>query len=460
LDLSLNFSWPLDITGYQPVSYRVLGIDISHDRLDKTPANKQEFAKMPRKAKELGPLDVKRLTKPGFYFVGGVAGLALQVLPTGSRSWVLRVMVGGKRRNMGLGGFPDVTLAGAREAAREARAKVVAGVNPIAERRKARLALMAELGKSVTFKAAATAFIAAREGQWRNDKHRYQWQATVETYAYPHIGNKPVHELTLRDMLNVLEPIWRTKTETAKRLRGRMEQIIDSAIVQGQRDRGDNPATWRGNLDKVLPSPDKIATVEHYPALPWKRVPAFIEALQGVEGLASEALEFLILTVVRSKPVRFALWSEIDLDKAMWAIPADHMKGNREHRVPLSPQAVELLKRLPRMSNVPAHRDYVFPGARGKMLSDMAMSMIIRRFNGKGGNWVDDAGETVVPHGFRSSFRDWVSDVTDHPGEVAEMALAHVVADKTEAAYRRGDLLERRVKLMRDWSDYCYRKPD
>jgi integrase len=398
---------------------------------------------MARKAKELGPLDVKRLTRPGFYFVGGVAGLALQVLPTGARSWVLRVMVAGKRRNMGLGGYPDVTLAGAREAAREHRATIDRGGDPIAERRKARLALVAELGKAVTFKAAATAFIASREGSWRNEKHRYQWSATIETYAYPHIGNTPVQDLTLADIRKVLDPIWTTKTETAKRLRGRIEQIVDYAIVHGQRE-GDNPARWRGHLDKVLPPPGKVAKVKHFEALPWKDLPAFLVKLKAVGGTAARALEFAILCAARSGEVRGATWEEFDLDGAMWAIPAKRMKAGREHRVPLSPAALELLKALPRVSG----DKYVFSGARGKMLSDMAMTAVLRRM-----------GLKIVPHGFRSTFRDWVADQTDYPGEVAEMALAHIVSDKTEAAYRRGDLLQRRVQLMSDWAHYCYPKP-
>lgn len=399
---------------------------------------------MPRKAKELSPLAVNRLKDPGLHFVGGVAGLALQVLPTGGRTWILRVMIGGKRRDMGLGGFPDVTLAEAKEAARKARALIREGGDPIEQTKAARNALKAATAKATTFRQAVDAYVGAHEAGWRNAKHRAQWTSSLERHAYPVLGDLSVADIEMAHIMKVLDPIWREKTETASRVRGRIEQVLDWASVRGLRN-GQNPARWKGLLDKALPKPGKIAKPVHHRALPYQDVPAFMERLKRHEGMGATALRFAIFTAARSGEVRGARWPEIDLNKAIWIIPAERMKAGREHRVPLSNDAVSLLDALPRV----AGSDLVFPAPRGGQLSDMTLSAVLRRME------VD-----AVPHGFRSTFRDWVAEQTNYGGEVAEMALAHIVGNKVEAAYRRGDLFEKRRQLAADWACYCLGKGD
>lgn len=407
---------------------------------------------MARKAKELGPLAVSNLKQPGLHAVGGVAGLYLQILPprtgpdgqeTLARTWVLRVMIGGKRRDMGLGSFgmvgdrsPAVSLAAAREAARKAREKIQSGIDPIEERKALRSALRAESAKVMTFEEAAKAYVAAHEKSWRNDKHRQQWVNTLKTYAHPHLGKLSVADIELAHVLAVLEPIWAGKTATATRLRGRIETILDWAIARGLRQ-GLNPARWRGHLDKMLAAPSKIAKVEHHSALRFADVPAFMVRLRAAEGMGARALEFAILTATRSGETRGAKWSEIDLAEKVWIIPADRMKAGREHRVPLSAPAVALLHALPRIDG----SDLVFPSPKGGQMSDMTLLAVMRRMD------LD-----AVPHGFRSTFRDWAAERTNYPRDVAEMALAHTIGDKVEAAYRRGDLFAKRARMMADWA--------
>jgi integrase len=393
---------------------------------------------MPRKADELSPIEVKRLTAPGLHFVGGVSGLALQVLPTGGRTWVLRVMIGGKRRHMGLGGYPDVGVGAARDAARDAREKIRKGIDPIEEARAAKSALAAQRAGGISFKEAAEAYIAAHEASWRNDKHRAQWRSTLATYAYPRLGDLAARDVDLPNVLAVLEPIWNTKTETAKRLRGRIEVVLDWATTRGYRQ-GLNPARWRGHLDKLLAKPSKVAKIEHHQALPVDEVGAFMKVLRAAEGMGAKALEFTILTATRSGETRGATWAEIDLQEGVWTVPGARMKAGREHRVPLSLDAKKLLEALPRMVGT----DLVFPAPRGGQLSDMTLSAVMRRME------VD-----AVPHGFRSTFRDWAAERTSYPHEVCEMALAHTIANKAEAAYRRGDLFDKRRRLMNDWADF------
>ncbi|WP_298234423.1 site-specific integrase [uncultured Azohydromonas sp.] len=410
---------------------------------------------MPKQAAELGPLAVSRLTEPGLHFVGGVPGLALQVAPTGARTWVLRMTVGGRRRDMGLGGFPAVTLAQARDAAREARAKVKAGTDPIEEARAARSKLQAERAAALTFDQCATKFVKAHAPGWSNPKHAQQWTNTLQSYASPVLGELLVRDVELSHVLAVLEPIWHTKTETASRVRGRIEQVLDWATARGYRQ-GLNPARWRGHLDKLLPAPAKVSKVENCPAVQVGQAGAFMCELKQREGMGARALEFLLLTAVRSQNVRAARWSEIDLDAAVWEIPGDavegaskqRMKSGKAHRVPLPPAAVELLRALPRMADNPL----VFPAARGAMLSDMTLSAVMRRMGFK-----DKDGRVAVPHGLRSTFRDWAAERTHYPREVAEMVLAHAVGDKVEAAYRRGDLFEKRRRLMDDWAAFLSR---
>lgn len=396
---------------------------------------------MPKTAIELKALDVQRLTEPGLYFVGVVPGLALQVLPSGARSWVLRVMVAGKRRDMGLGGYPAVTLAQARDLARAAREKVKSGIDPIEESRAARSAQAASRAAALTFEQCALRYIEANASGWKNAKHAQQWRNTLEQHAFPVMGKLLVRDVALSHVLAVLEPIWQTKTETASRLRGRIETVLAWATVRKYRQ-GDNPAQWRGHLDKLLPKPSKVADVEHHAALPIGSMGAFMASLRAADGMGARALEFVILTATRSGEVRGATWPEIDLEAKVWTIPAERMKAGKEHRVPLCDAAVALLKALPRMAGT----EVVFPGTKGQPLSDMTLAAVMRRMK------VD-----AVPHGFRSTFRDWAGERTNHPREVIEHAMAHRLKDKAEAAYQRGDLFEKRRRLMGDWAAFLDR---
>lgn len=392
---------------------------------------------MARKAKELGALDVGRLVAPGLHFVGGVAGLALQIMPSGARSWILRVMVGGKRREMGLGGFPDVTLAGAREAARAARVKIKDGIDPVEDAKAKRSALYAARATAMTFSEAAAAYIAVMEAEWTNEKHAQQWRNTLDKYAAPVIGSILVRDIEHSHIMRVLEPIWREKTETATRVRGRIENVLDWARVRGYRS-GENPARWRGHLDMLLPTPGKVKTIEHHPALPIDDLGAFMVELRQQEGMGARALEFAILTAARSGEVRGATWHEVDLEDATWTIPAERMKMKREHRVALNAEAVTLLESMPRDG------DLIFPNTKGDTLSDMTLTAVLRRMG----------RSDITAHGFRSTFRDWAAERTNYPRDVAEMALAHAIGDKVEAAYRRGDLFEKRRRMMKEWGKF------
>lgn len=397
---------------------------------------------MPKKAKELGPLDVKRLVEPGLHAVGGVAGLHLQILPSGGRSWVLRIVIGGKRREVGLGGFPDVPLALAREKAREVREAVQQGRDPIAERAAARSALAAQRGAEITFDECAEKFISAKSAEWKNAKHVAQWSATLTTYASPVVGTMQVRDIELSHVVKILEKddFWTTKTETASRVRGRIEAVLDWATVRGYR-KGENPARWKGHLDKVLAAPKKVQKVEHHAALPVDEIGAFMRDLREREGIAARALEVLILTAARSGEVRGMAWGEINLDEAVWIVPAERMKAKREHRVPLSSRVIEVLRSMPVVAG-----GLVFPGMReGSPLSDMTVTAVLKRMG----------RADLTAHGFRSSFRDWAAERTNYPREVAEMALAHTIENKVEAAYRRGDLFEKRRRMMEDWSRFC-----
>ena len=395
---------------------------------------------MPKKAKELSALEVNRLVAPGLHMVGVVAGLGLQVMPSGARSWVLRVMVGSKRRDMGLGGYPDVTLAGAREAARAARAQIRDGIDPVEENKAKRSALSAAIASAITFKDAASTYIAMKEVEWKNAKHGDQWRNTLATYAEPIIGSIMVRDIEQAHILKVLQPIWLEKTETAKRLRGRIESILDWARVRGYCS-GENPARWRGHLDVLLQSPGKVQKKGHFSALPFDQLAAFLIELRKQEGSGAKALEFAVLTACRSGEVRGATWAEIDLDAATWTIPAERMKANREHRVALNDEALAILKMIPTAKR----KGLIYPSTKGSMLSDMTLTATLRRMG----------RSDITAHGFRSSFRDWAAERTAYPSEVIEMALAHAIKDKTEAAYRRGDLFEKRRLLMADWGKFC-----
>ena len=394
---------------------------------------------MAKKAKELSDLKVKALKDEGRHAVGGVDGLYLRIAGE-SRAWVLRIKVGAKRCDIGLGPYPEIKLSVARDLARAYRTKVREGIDPLAERREAKAALLAEKAALKTFKQCAESYVEANKAGWKNDKHAKQWSATLETYAYPVIGELSVASVTIAHILNILEPIWATKTETASRLRGRIESVLDWAKVRGYRD-GENPARWRGHLDKTLPARNKVQKVEHHAALPYAEIGAFMADLAKRDGISARALEFSVLCASRSGEVRNALWAEFDLAAKTWTIPADRMKAGKEHRVPLSDAAVALLKALPRI----AGSDYAFPAPRGGALSDMALTAVLKRMGHDG----------LTQHGFRSTFRDWAGETTAYPREVIEHALAHQLKDKAEAAYQRGDLLAKRARLMKDWAKFC-----
>jgi integrase len=396
---------------------------------------------MPRQAQELKAAAVGKLTAPGLHFVGGVPGLALQVKGP-ARSWVLRLVVGAARRDMGLGPYPEVALALARDKARLAREQVRRGVDPIAQaqaqRSHHRQALRPAV--AVTFEHCAQAYISAHRKTW-SPKHAQQWDNTLAQHAYPLIGEMPVGEVGLAQVLAVVEPIWHTTTETASRLRARIELVLDWATASKHRS-GENPARWKGHLDKLLPEPGKLAPVAHHEAVPVGEAAEFMARLRRAEGTAARALEFLLLTAGRSDEIRGATWAEIG--KTDWTVPAARMKARKEHRVALSDAAQQLLAGLPTYLPTLGGDRLVFPAARGRALTDKALTKVMR-----------DLGQAVaVPHGLRSTFRDWAGEETDYPSELAEMALAHKVGDKVEEAYRRGSGLKRRRALMQDWAGF------
>ena len=396
---------------------------------------------MPKKVSNaLTPLGVKN-AKPGRHADGG--GLHLLVKESGARSWVYRFMLNGKSRDVGLGAAgPDgISLADARDARAALRLKVKAGVDPLAERQqeaaKALAAAQASQVAGITFKVVAEAYIEANEGSWRNDKHRQQWKNTLATYVYPVIGDLPVAEVATAHVLQILEPIWKAKPETASRVRGRIETILDAAKARGYRE-GENPARWRGHVAQILPARAKL-TRGHHKAMPYGTLPSFVGALHKREAVAALALEFTILTAARTGEVIGAKWGEVDLDQAVWTIPAIRMKAGKEHRVPLSERAVDILR-----STQGLGKEWLFPATKGASMSGMAMAMLLRRMD------ID-----VTVHGFRSGFRDWCAECTGYAHEVAEMALAHTIDNKVERAYRRGDLFDKRRRLMDEWAAYC-----
>lgn len=400
--------------------------------------------------------------------VGGVPGLHLQVRPPG-QAWIYRYQAGltedGRpwRRDMGLGSYPDVGLAEARERVRELRRAQREGVDPIDQRRAADPRL--KPATAMSFDEAAKRLIAAKSPEWKNAKHAHQWRTTLATYASPVLGKMPVDTIDVHHVVAVLAPIWSTKTETAKRVRMRIEAVLDWAKVAKQRE-GDNPARWAGNLSHLLAKPSKVAKVENQPALPYTDMPRFMAHLRTLDGSA-RALEFLVLTATRSSEVRGATWDEIDMKAGLWTIPADRMKADREHVVPLSPQALALLDSLPRLHTSPL----VFPSARGRELSENTLANRLRLMHeadvaAGGPGYVDpkqrDADgnpRVAVPHGFRSTFRTWAEDCAHYPPNVVEAALAHSLKDKTEAAYNRADLRAKRAKLMADWASFIDTPP-
>ena len=419
---------------------------------------------MPKIVTPLSDLQVRRITRVGWHAVGGVAGLLLQVRKpkkVGSqtpRSWILRVKVGDQRQPIGLGSYPQVSLAVAREQAAKLSIEAKQGVNLKAKKTAQRSALIAAAAKNKTFQECAAAYMDAHSSDYTNEKHRKQWPATLVTYAYPIIGKMLVSDIAMRDVRNVLEQetvvdvntkgkLWYVKTETAKRLLGRIKTVLDYATVNQYRS-GTNPAQWTGFLSTQLPSPKKLQKKEHHPAVPYQQMGDFMSKLRSNPSLSAKALELLILTAVRSGSVRNAEWSEIDLGNALWIIPAEHTKARQEHRVPLQAQAIKLLKSLPKL----AGSNLIFPSRTGKALSDMAFSQLMRGMRERGELTVE-----AVPHGFRSTFRDWAAEQTAYPDEIRKAASGHTVGDSVKEAYQRTDLLDKRRNLMNEWANYIER---
>ena len=388
---------------------------------------------------KLTALQISRLSKRGLYGDGG--GLYLQITAAGVKSWIFRYRDNGRLRNHGLGPLGTVSLAEAREAALECRKLRLQGIDPIEAKKQKRAAEKLEAAKSITFAECANAYIEAHRTGWKNAKHVYQWEMSLGKHAYPVFGDLPVAAVDAPLVLRALEPIWATKNETAKRLRGRIERVLDWAKVRGYRT-GENPAAWKGNLAHTLPAPKRVAQVKHHPALPHAQISAFWSDLAEHTSTSAQALRFAILTAARTGEVLGATWDEVDLEAAVWTVPAERMKIRKEHRVPLPPTAVALLKEQYEKRN----GDYIFPGAKpGCTLSNMALLTLLRRMK---------RNELTV-HGFRSTFRDWAAECTDAPREVPEVALAHTISNQVEAAYRRTDLFEKRRALMEEWAGYC-----
>lgn len=416
---------------------------------------------MPKKAKELSALAVSRLKENGKHAVGGVDGLYLRIAGN-SRAWVLCAAMGSRinqsgkevvrRLSMGLGAFPEISLAEAREKARTLRKKIRDGIDPLQEKRKAKLTS----SKAKTFEQCALAFIEDKKIEWRNDKHVKQWSSTLTTYAFPLIGQFPINAIDNDAILLVLRQevstkdgststLWNARNETASRLRGRLESILDWAKVSGYRE-GENPAAWQGNLKHVLPAPGKVQKVEHHAALPFSEIGTFMEKLRQRSGISAKALEFAILTAARSGEVRGATWDEIDLHNKTWTISAERMKASKSHTVPLSDPAYMLLKNMPRIVG----NSLIFPAPKGGIMSDQAFKALFDRMQ----------VANITTHGFRSTFKDWARSCkgTEFSDEVSELALAHVNNDQTRAAYARDQLLPQRMQLMQEWAIYCNTK--
>ncbi|MCA1910298.1 MAG: tyrosine-type recombinase/integrase [Magnetospirillum sp.] len=399
---------------------------------------------MVRKIGQLSAMKVTKEAKPGYYADGG--GLYLRVGPTGAKSWIFRYMLDGSRHDMGLGPVHTISLAEARAKAAEFRKLKHDGSDPLKVREAQLLAAKLESARTIRFRECADAFITAHRSGWKSGKHADQWQNTLATYVHPTLGDLPVNSIETGLVLKALEPIWHTKNETATRVRSRIENILDWATARGYR-RGENPARWKGHLDKLLVSPSKIQKVRHHPALPYDSMGQFMAALRKRSGISARGLEFLILTALRTGEVAGARWDEIDWERKIWTVPAERMKMKREHRVPLSTAALAVLDSV----KEGAPSEFIFPGVNPKKpLSNMAFLELLKDMP-----FSDRNGERITPHGFRSTFRDWASEQTHYPNEVAEMALAHIVKNKVEAAYRRGDLIEKRSLLMEDWAQYC-----
>jgi len=387
---------------------------------------------------------IKHLTHRGLY--GDGDGLYLQITQTGVKSWIFRFRVDGKLRNHGLGSINTLNLGEAREAARKCRQLRLQNIDPIEEKKKQKITARLEAAKAMSFKDCAEQYLKAHKAGWKNEKDIKRWANSLISHAYSELGDLPVGQIDSNCVRRAIEPIWEDKNETASRVRGRIEKILDWAKVCGYRT-GENPARWKGNLMHLLPARDKIGKVEHLKALPYADMPAFWQSLSKRKTTTAMMLRFTILTAARTGETRFAVWDEIDFDKAMWTIPGERMKMGQDHREPLSAPAVAILKKM-----IELHKnDFIFPGPKkDSPFSENGMLSVLEQVEYKG---------KITVHGFRSAFKDWSMEQTDYPNEVSEMALSHAVSNKVEAAYRRGDLLEKRKSLMEDWATYCTRTP-
>jgi integrase len=392
---------------------------------------------------KLTALDVTRAKGPAVLHDGG--GLYLRVSATGAKSWVFRFQLDGKRRDMGLGPYPVISLAEARGRAAEHRKQRHDGIDPLAAKADQRQAQRLDAARAMTFEKCAAAHIAAHQAGWRDGKHEAQWRQSLTDYVFPVFGALPAHEVDVGLVMKALEPIWTAKPETASRVRGRIESVLDWATARGYR-RGENPARWRGHLENLLPRKSKVRGVAHYAALSYPETGAFIAGLRQEDGVAARALEFLILTAARSGEVRGARWEEINMTDRVWTIPAERMKSSKEHRVPLSDAALAIVGKMAEIRQ----SDFIFPGIRpGRPIGKLSFFLVLRRM-GRG---------DLTTHGFRSSFRDWAAERTGFPAEVAETALAHTIGDAVERAYRRGDLFAKRRQMMDAWAKFCEGRP-
>jgi integrase len=394
---------------------------------------------MARPIGKLSAIEVSKAKQKGLLSDGG--GLYLQVSASGSKSWVFRFMLHGRSREMGLGSANAVSLADARARAADCRKLLSQKIDPIEIRQAEYAAKRLAVAKTISFKQCAEAYIDMHKAGWKNEKHISQWRRTLETYAYPCFGNTSIQAIDVALVIKVIEPIWNKKPETASRLRARIESILDWASAREYRQ-GENPARWRGHMENLLPKKSKVRRIKHHPALPYAEIEDFMIELKDDAAIAARALEFTILTASRTSEAIGAKWSEINLKEEIWVVPAHRIKAGREHRVPLSKAAMAVLREMELVNN----SDFVFPGTKkGQPLSNMAMLALKNRMGKK----------AITIHGFRSTFRDWAAEQTNFPREVAEAALAHAVGDKTEAAYRRGDLFKKRRQLMEAWGRYC-----
>ena len=396
------------------------------------------------KSKELTPIEISRLTTKGKHPVGGVAGLYIRVKDTGSKSWMLRTVIGGIRKEIGLGGYPAVKLADAKKFALEKRRLIEGGIDPILQRAAHKKMLSEDQGKK-TFAICAEEYIKMREPEWKNNKHKDQWTSSLTTYAYPVIGLKKIDVITIEHIMEILnkDDFWNKKTETATRVRSRIENIMDWAAVMKFRPQGSNPARFKGQLEHLLPATSKEKRVVHHPALAHSKLPQYMVDLTTLKSLKSKLLALEILTATRAREARHARWDQVDFDKGMWTVPVEYMKMGKEHRIPLSKEALAIMKSIDETES-----GFIFESPGGKEFNENTANELAKSIT----------EEIITAHGFRSTFRDWAAEHTEYPSEMIEMSLAHKVGSSVERAYLRTDMVEKRRKLMQDWADYCYSK--